>query len=311
MALFLPNQLTAEDKRFSMIIYGAPGMGKTTLALSAPNPVLVDFDRGILRVNAAHRKPTVSVSSYDEFLQDIQSDAIKAFETVIIDTGGSFITVMQDWVKRKDPKYGRKDGALALQGYGVLKAEFIRISAYLRDVLNKNIIYVFHSVEEKKGDDTVMRIMCEGSAKNLVWQPTDFGGYVYESAGQHVINFTPCEAFFAKGCFGIRGARPIPQLAAGVPNDFITRLFAEARDNIARETAVFGTEQAAYQAAIARATELAGAVTDPITAQQASEQMKLIKHALTSETEARYIFAARLKELGIIYDKIVGGYTLK
>ena len=51
-----PNEMTFDSKKFSMILYGSPGVGKTTLALSAPDPVLIDFDRGISRIKAEHRR---------------------------------------------------------------------------------------------------------------------------------------------------------------------------------------------------------------------------------------------------------------
>ena len=50
-----PENMNFSDKTFSMIIYGSPGVGKTTLALSAPDPILLDFDRGVSRVRAEHR----------------------------------------------------------------------------------------------------------------------------------------------------------------------------------------------------------------------------------------------------------------
>ena len=37
-----PNELTVKTT-LSALIYGQPGMGKTTLALSAPNPVPVSY----------------------------------------------------------------------------------------------------------------------------------------------------------------------------------------------------------------------------------------------------------------------------
>ena len=47
-----PNELTVKNA-LSALIYGQPGMGKTTLALSSPQPLLLDFDGGVHRVNAA------------------------------------------------------------------------------------------------------------------------------------------------------------------------------------------------------------------------------------------------------------------
>lgn len=45
-----PNELTVKNA-LSALIYGQPGMGKTTLALSSPQPLLLDFDGGVHRVN--------------------------------------------------------------------------------------------------------------------------------------------------------------------------------------------------------------------------------------------------------------------
>lgn len=57
MAIYQPSQETFNNQRFSAILYGAPGVGKTTLACSAPNPILIDLDKGIQRIRAQHRPP--------------------------------------------------------------------------------------------------------------------------------------------------------------------------------------------------------------------------------------------------------------
>ena len=66
MAVYQPNELKLEDKKFSCIIYGAPGVGKTTLACSAPRPYLIDLDKGIERVNARHRVVCSRIDKYEE-----------------------------------------------------------------------------------------------------------------------------------------------------------------------------------------------------------------------------------------------------
>lgn len=40
-------------KNLLVVIYGQPGVGKTSLAFTAENPVLLDFDRGVERVSEA------------------------------------------------------------------------------------------------------------------------------------------------------------------------------------------------------------------------------------------------------------------
>lgn len=159
------NELTFGDKKFSMILYGAPGVGKTTLALSAPNPVLIDFDKGVSRVKAYHRRLTIICDTYEEVLNDIQAPEIKDCETIIIDTGGSFVSYLQDYVMRENPAVNKqKNGAISLKGFGAVKQEFQRFTNMVRDVMNKNVIYVFHSDEQKDKDgNPQQRLLCEGA----------------------------------------------------------------------------------------------------------------------------------------------------
>ena len=177
MAVYMPNEMNFEGKNFSMIISGSPGTGKTTLALSAPDPVLVDFDEGVSRVKASHRKPTIMGDTYEEIRHDIEtSPLVKQCKTIVIDTGGAFITYLQDWAIRDNPTANKQknSNAISQKGFGAVKAEFVRFTNYLRSTMKKNVIYIFHTVEEKDGDVIKYRLMCEGSAKNIVWQPCTF-----------------------------------------------------------------------------------------------------------------------------------------
>ena len=59
-----------------MMIYGQAGMGKSTVALSAPKPLLVDFDNGVKRMNMAHLEniDTVQVTSWNDVQLVLQED---------------------------------------------------------------------------------------------------------------------------------------------------------------------------------------------------------------------------------------------
>ena len=61
-----PTQMNFETKKIAMIIAGLPGTGKTTLALSAPKPLLIDLDKGVDRVEVLYRKDTLFVDSYED-----------------------------------------------------------------------------------------------------------------------------------------------------------------------------------------------------------------------------------------------------
>ncbi len=307
-----PTEMTFTDKKFSMIIYGSPGMGKSTLALSAPDPVHIDFDRGVSRVSAHHRKTTIVCDTYEDVLSDIQNPVVKNCQTIVIDTGGSFITYLQDWAMRDNPAVNRqKNGAISLKGFGAVKAEFSRFTNHVRDVMNKNVIYVFHSVEERDKDgNPLQRLLCEGAARNIVWQPCDFGAFIQMVGNKRVLSFTPEQEFFAKGCHGISGRREIATLSMSDKNDFLTRLFNEARANITAEAEAFTGVKEKYDAAIATGREIVNGITDAETATAALPLVKGITHALTSEKEIGVMFKTKVKELGLFYDRVLKAYTV-
>ena len=80
-----------------MMIYGQAGMGKSTVALSAPKPLLLDFDNGVKRMNMAHLEniDTVQVTSWSDVQQVLQED-LSAYQTIVVDTIGK----MMDFIKK-------------------------------------------------------------------------------------------------------------------------------------------------------------------------------------------------------------------
>lgn len=305
-----PIDMTFSDKKFSMILYGSPGVGKTTLALSAPDPVIIDFDRGMSRVKAQHRKTTIVCANYEEVLSDIESPEVAACQTIIIDTGGSFVTFLQDWAMRSNPAVNKqKNGSISLKGFGAVKSEFNRFTSYIKDVLNKNVIYVFHSEEKTDKDgNTQQRLMCEGAAKNIVWTPCDFGGYVQMIGDSRVVCFTPEQEYFAKGCHGIAGRYTVPQLGPTDQNDFLTKLFDKAKKSIEDENQVFAPLKEQYDAAMAQVAEILASITDIETANAAAAKIPTLDHALTSKKEASAMLKAKTSELGLIWSRELNSF---
>lgn len=299
MAVKKPAELDFSNKKFMAIISGQPGLGKTTLALSAPKPFLFDIDNGVDRVKAEHRRITSNVSSYEEFLEDMKSAEYKEAETIIIDTGGTLVQLMKPWAKKQDARAAKNGMAM----FGVIKQEFDRLCYQIKNQDRKHLVVVFHTTEQVKGDTIQTRLSCEGSAKDIVWTPADFGGHMFVENRQRMIGFSPTDEYFAKGCFGITGAIPVPQLQPGKPNVFLTNLFQTAQQRISEETEVYQVERDAYQAAMEQGKMAIDTVVDPDTAQAATDIISGLTHALTSKRELRALLNKRLKEHGIQYNK--------
>lgn len=306
-----PEKMDFDNKKFSMILYGSPGVGKTTLALSAPDPLLIDFDRGMSRVKAQHRKAAIFCNTYEEVMSDLHSPDIKDFQTIIIDTGGSFVSFLKDWAFRTKPDAVTKSGQFnSLKGFGHVKSEFESFTNYVRDTLNKYLIYIFHSVEQTDKDgSTQQRLMCEGAAKNIVWTPCDFGAYIQMIGEERFACFSPEQEYFAKGCHGITGKIRIPALGEDDPNDFLTKLFARAKTNIAAENEAFAPIREKYEHVMVRVAELIDSITDLESADKAAAELPNLDHALTSKREASALLQAKAKELGFKWSKDAGKYV--
>ena len=54
MGLIKKSNELSIPKTVKMMVYGQAGMGKSTFAISAPKPLLIDFDNGVKRVNLQH-----------------------------------------------------------------------------------------------------------------------------------------------------------------------------------------------------------------------------------------------------------------
>ena len=184
---FIKNPSEIEEKKnLVMMVYGEPGQGKTTLALSAPNPVLIDTDNGVGRTLAAHRCPTVQVKSWEDVLGAMDELKGFPFQTIVVDTVGKLLDFMSEFITRNDPKMRKRDGSLSLQGYGQRKNMFRDfIKRYM--MMGKNVVFVAHASEEKVGDDYVVRPIVGGSSMNDIMGELDLLGLLVNFGGKRLL----------------------------------------------------------------------------------------------------------------------------
>lgn len=305
-----PSEMINETNKFRVLIAGYPGIGKTTLGLSAPKPLLIDVDFGINRVMASARKDFIQPNTYDELLNDLKGD-LSDYETIVIDTGGKLLELMKAYVIKNDIKNAKKDGTLSLQGYGAVGREFTRFMNYIYFELRKHCVIIFHAVEEKQDEETKLRILVEGSTKNTVWQNVELGGFIEMRGDKKTIGFNNCERYFAKSSFGIKGIYPIPELDGKIQNDFLTKLFEQANKNIQEESKIFETERKECEELVNKYSEIISTMTVE-NVNEIMEQIKLIdNHILTSEKEIKDHFKKKIEELNLVWNKETKQYEVK
>ena len=308
MPIVKPTEMNFSNKNIIIIIDGLPGTGKSTVANSAPDPLNIDTDEGAARVKPEHRVDTSVCKTYEEILADIKAAEGK-YKTIIIDTCGALIEYMKEWAMRTDPKASKKDGGFSLQGYGIIKSEFIRLSAELRKKFN--VIFLFHESMTKVDENVFYELVVEGSARTLVYQPADLAAHLFIQNGKRYLGFTPTEQYSAKSAYGIKGLIEVPELKEGEENNFLTKLFNKVRANLAAESAALSPENEKYDVAISIAKKMVDSVNSPEQVQEVFEGLKRLDHALTSEKEATAMLKARCKELDIVFDKNKKAYVYR
>ena len=104
------------------LIYGQPGVGKSSLALSMPKPLLIDTDNGIARVQAEHRCDTVQVESYQDVIDVLQED-LSDYESIVIDTFGNLVKFMlKHFADQPGANLVTKGGTYNIKIWGLVKS---------------------------------------------------------------------------------------------------------------------------------------------------------------------------------------------
>lgn len=294
-----PCEMKFDDKKLSVIIAGVPGIGKTTLALSSPKPLLIDLDKGVSRVEARYRTDTAVVGSYNELLDDLKNTDLSNYETIVIDTGGKLLEMLKPVVIKEDSKNGKRDGNLSLQGYGAVKRKFADFVSFIKS-LNKHVIFIFHATEVNLTDDvTGLRIRIEGSSKDEVWDDIDIGGFVEMNGNTRTIGFNNCTRYYAKGTHGIHGIYEIPKLEKGAKNTFLTDLFNKIKNDLNEELEEFEK----YEAIMNLLVPKINLCTNAEEMNEAFGVVANTTHYLTSKDELWFRLNEKAKELGLKYDK--------
>lgn len=197
-----------EVKNLCITIYSQPGLGKTSLAFTALNPLLLDFDHGAHR--AVDRGDAVIVQSWDDVANITEGD-LADYDTVIIDTVGKALDVLAADVIRSDRKYAY-GGALNQQGWGQLGRRFQSYLKLLRS-FGKDIVLIAHMDEKHDGDGVKERLQIPGGTKNVIHTDSDVMARISIVNKQRQLIFEPSADSYGKDPIGL-GSLPLPDSAA-------------------------------------------------------------------------------------------------
>lgn len=301
----------APKKTISILIYGQPGLGKTTLGCSAPNPVLFDYDGGAQRINGAHQVPTVQITSWADTAAALDEIAreMPECESIIIDTAGKMLDYMSAHIIANDSQMGQRDGSLSLKGYGVRKNMFVSFLKQLQ-VMGKNVIFIAHEREEKRGDDIVKRPEIGGSSANDLIKELDLVGYMSAIGRDRTIAFDPTEYYYAKNTCSLPAVDRLPVLvdesgSAKGENSYLSGLI----DAYRRRQEERQRTTAEYEQLIAT---VGAAIDDSGTLEEINElvaKIPAIQHVYNSKMVLADRLNKRAKALGFKLNKLTKTYV--
>ena len=219
--------------RYLGLIYGSAGVGKSTLGCSATAPLIIDTDNGIHRVKKEYRANTIQPENFQDIL-DLFNDPkiISEYKTLVFDTFGSFLDLMEDYVAQLAPANRQSNRDLTLKGYGVRKKEFIRILDKAKET-GLSLLFIAHEKEERDGEDRIIRPLATGSSINDLITTMEFVGYVSMMGNNRTINFNPTQKYYAKNSLNLPPNLNIPAIDSQNTfiKDYIEKRIAEKIEN--------------------------------------------------------------------------------
>lgn len=310
MALIKKSTELVIPATVKMMIYGQAGMGKTTLALSAPKPLLLDFDNGVKRVNMAHLEnvDTVQVENWNEIqslLQQQQAE-LAPYQTIVVDTIGKMMDyIITHCCGTRQPQ---------IKDWGRINQEFTWFTRALSS-LNKHIVFVAHRDSRKEGDETVFIPSLREKSYNSIVTELDLLGYLEMKSDRGVqsrtITFDPTSRNDGKNTCNLPSVMQVPTIlnAKAEPtaaNDFIVQKVINPYLGMLK---VKEEERKRYEAVIAKIEADVNHITDANSANEFVAHINDYEHIGSSLAKGRSLFAAKVKELGLIYNSEKKIYT--
>lgn len=297
-----PHEIQVQDK-VKCLIYGQAGTGKTTMALSAPKPLLLDFDGGASRLNVAHRADTVQIQSWSD-CEDVMKENLSAYDTIVVDTIGKMLDfIITDVCKGRVPQ---------INNWGTINNVFTSFCRQLHS-LNKNIIFIAHRDNRKEGDKNVFIPAIREKSYNAIVTELDLMGYIESRNDQREITFDFSDRNDGKNTCNLPRFIAIPTIVdnkgnATAKNDFIERVIINPFVNRLKSR---NEEVAAYTQAVEEIKEQIEDINDADSANDFMERVikdKSYPHVGTSAVFARKMFSTKVKSLKLNFNSDTQSY---
>ena len=179
-----PHKVSRDLSGYITYIYGAPKVGKTTLASQTPKPLLLAFERGYNALPGVMAQDITSWSEMKQVVRELKKPEVKTtFSTICIDTVDIAATLCDKYVCAQHDvdtisqiPYG--------QGWGMLKREFEEVFRTITQ-LGYAVFFISHAKDKvfKREDGTEYNQIVPTVAttyNSIVENMADIYGYMHQ-----------------------------------------------------------------------------------------------------------------------------------
>jgi len=274
------------------LLFGQPGICKTSLGYSADEPILLDADQGAHR--AVNRRDTIAVDDWKDINELLDAKgALDPYKTIVLDTVGRVLDHLTVALIEENPKFDRGGGSLSLPGFGALKARFQTFLMRARS-LGKDVVMIAHGKEDKDGDSVIIRPDVTGGSFAEIMKVADFVGYIYMRGKDRVLDFNPTDRWVGKNP---AQWKPIILPPAEKATRVLAGLMAQGREALG---AISGESAKLAQ----QVDESRAALGGYTTTEQLTRAVGVLAIMPTIvQAQVRVLIAERAKALGFTFDK--------
>ncbi len=151
MTIQINNTKHLQNNGVKVLVYGSSGSGKTTLVSSAPAPIVLSAEAGLLSLRD-YEIPYIEIRNMEDLAEAYswaaESEEASAYQTICLDSISEIAEVVlaAEKKKTKDPR----------QAYGVMQDTIQDYVRKFRDLFGKN---VYFSAKLEKVQDETGRIL--------------------------------------------------------------------------------------------------------------------------------------------------------
>jgi ATP-dependent Lon protease len=273
-----------------IVVYGEPGIGKTSLFNTSDQPLLIDFDRGVDR--SINRQDTLIVHRWEDVQSEESAGTFSLYNTVGIDTAKAALDdFLMSYVVKQDYSAAKNK----LKAYGAIGDEF-KLFVSNRRSENADLVIIAHAKDEKEGD-TIKKIPdVTGQSYNVLLRIADQVGYMRTINNKRSIQWEPTDSTIGKNVARL----PVTEIPNETDPAFRT-FMAHIIENVKEAISQMSEAQREALEKVATYQEKISKVTEP---DDLTGLLAVINELPVSYSQAlRKLVSDRAKELGFVVNK--------